>query len=522
MDKSIFYEGIKCLYNRDFSKIIKYTYDHTVDNSNSISSDVSIPSWIEQSSSPLLATPDVGEEPYYNILSGAAKTEITPPNDFDSIDLGLYQKTGLDDFIVEISYNSSSGEENKKSFNFVSGNSSQAYMPIAIDLEESTEKAQITAFSKGKSESDNSLSLGVPSPNYKSATPIFFFSIDSLPFYCRDLMKPLIDTVDNGVVPEEPRTQGTWTPSSHASMFTGFHPADHHYVNSNLLENNRPINSSLTTLPEVLMENQYKCSAIVSHSALRPKYGFGRGFHRYHTKEMSDWLNRKNDARDNINELIKWVDEDTMSGSKNLFYFTHLFDPHFPYLPPLPDDEIENVDLELIKEYDEWYHSWGDSIHPVGPLSDGEKIDPSTFEKRREKFGIERIEQIKQYYKRSVEYTANQLDRFIEHLKHKDIYQESYIIITGDHGEEFCERAYGTHGSLYDQNIRPFMLIKPPEGETWDIPDEVDTIDLFPTIAKSINADISPNVQGIPLQEKEKSTQRITERLAADLPCFAA
>lgn len=128
----------------------------------------------------------------------------------------------------------------------------------------------------------------------------------------------------------------------------------------------------------------------------------------------------------------------------------------------------------------------------------------------------ELIKDIEKWYSQSIEYTADQTTHLLRHLKDVDLFDDSLIIITGDHGEEFGERGFFTHSSLYDDNIRPFMAIKPPAGETWNNRDSIDTIDFLPTVAKLVGAEIPNQCDGIPIQDTSNHDERITERIYPD------
>jgi arylsulfatase A-like enzyme len=196
------------------------------------------------------------------------------------------------------------------------------------------------------------------------------------------------------------------------------------------------------------------------------------------------------------------MEEDIRDDTTNrLFYFGHFFDPHAPYLPPPPyrvDDKL-NID-EIFNFRDA----------PSGEYLD--RYNAETVTKN------ETYEQVLNYYNTSANYTANQIVKLFDYMKSVDIFDEALIILTGDHGEEFGERGFYGHNSLYDANIRPFMTIKPPESADWPSAIEaVDHIDILPTIASLLDADIPSQCQGTPIQQKSGTDEpRVTERIRPD------
>lgn len=322
--------------------------------------------------------------------------------------------------------------------------------------------------------------------------PVVLVSIDTLRYDQSESLAPLLAALgDDAVVPSEPRTNGIWTPPSHACMFTGTHPGVHGY-NARSDGVQQPIHPTLDTLAEVLFRAGYKCSGVIGHSRMLPQYGFGRGFARYRVNDMTDWIGRDPDARSTIDDVVAWIESDVDTVGRSLFYFVHLFDPHQPYIPPLPAPGIDELDLEELRTFrDKLRHPFLDE-----PVGEGIFADPPSVE-------TERRELVRSYYRASIEHTARQVRRLVETLRARGLYEDSLFIVTGDHGEEWGESGYYKHFSTYDANLRPFMAIKPPKDADWSVPDRVDTIDFLPTVARAVGEPVPEACQGTPLQEKE-------------------
>jgi len=68
-----------------------------------------------------------------------------------------------------------------------------------------------------------------------------------------------------------------------------------------------------------------------------------------------------------------------------------------------------------------------------------------------------------QLYLGGLKYTDEYIGRLIELLKKLDLYDNTLIIVTADHGEEFWEHGSVIHGhTLYNELIRVPLFIKPP------------------------------------------------------------
>jgi len=290
-------------------------------------------------------------------------------------------------------------------------------------------------------------------------------------------------------------------------MFTGMHPGHHGYVGTGVEGvEDRPIDPAVTTLPELLTENGYKCSAVASSTFLLPEFGFGRGFHRFRANIMNDWVRRDDDARTAVDQITEWLDEDVANRDHSLFYFLHVYDPHHPYLPPT--EYLDDTDLDLSRPA-----QYKDDIESVNATSG----DYLQMYQNDHNVDSALIEDMRRYHRHSIRYTVGQIRRFVDRLRTHGVFDDALILVTGDHGQEFGERGFFLHRSLYDRNIRQFMAVKPPASADWSVPDTVDTIDFLPTIAHEIGVDIPEQSPGEPLQTKTSvSEPRFCERIRPD------
>ncbi len=101
-------------------------------------------------------------------------------------------------------------------------------------------------------------------------------------------------------------------------------------------------------------------------------------------------------------------------------------------------------------------------------------------------------------YEQGVECFDQEFGSFINFLKKENLYQDSLIILTSDHGEEFFERGGVSHFScrLYQENVKVPLLIKLP-GENHKIIDyPVSLIDLAPTILNFLEIEKPKSFKG--------------------------
>ncbi len=154
--------------------------------------------------------------------------------------------------------------------------------------------------------------------------------------------------------------------------------------------------------------------------------------------------------------------------NKNFFLWLHFFAPHTSYAPP-----------------PQYYPS------KKPPAGMNYKISTSMMEKaiRGEGFlTAEEKEWAKELYRGEVKYDDDNIGEFIDALKEIGLYDNSLIIFTSDHGEEFWDHASEGRGvmhghSLYGELIDIPLIIKKPGSKKGRIENALVTTEgLMPTI----------------------------------------
>src|SRR5437763_11705168 len=205
---------------------------------------------------------------------------------------------------------------------------------------------------------------------------------------------PNIDSLAaDGIRFERAYTSVPVTLPSHAVIFTGTYPiySGIHDFSANKLNPAQP------TLASVLKEHGYVTGAVVASAVLDSRFGLNRGFDFYYDHFDFNRLDESNiDEMERPGNVVADVTLDWLSKNypKKFFLWMHLYDPHFPYRPPTP--------------YSEEYKD-----RPY----DGE-----------------------------IAFADAQVGRLIEFLKNKGLYQNTLIILSGDHGETLGEQSEKTQG----------------------------------------------------------------------------
>jgi len=247
-----------------------------------------------------------------------------------------------------------------------------------------------------------------------------------------------------GALFENATAQTPLTPPSHASMFTGQYPNVHKIRNTGGFV----LQSSSTTMAEILQEQGWDTAAFIGASVLKKLFGFNQGFAVYDDQmpKPDDRMTREypeRSAAQVVDRALAWLD--TQSG-KPFFLWVHVFDPHAPYEPPAP----------FRQKY-------------AGRPYDGE-----------------------------VAYMDRELGRLFAGIDRKSPPDQTLIAVLSDHGESLGEHGEHTHGVfLYESTIRIAFLLKGPGVPVGlRLTEQARTIDLLPTVLNLLGGRASREVQG--------------------------
>jgi arylsulfatase A-like enzyme len=276
-----------------------------------------------------------------------------------------------------------------------------------------------------------------------------------------------------------------WTTPTHMSLLTSLYPCQHGLTQpfgdlmDDLLGGGQfnKLPEERVTLAEVLKDNGYATGAFTAGAALDPKIGFGQGFTVYDTS-----MYKLGEA--NMKEMFGWLDRNSLD---RFFLFWHTFEVHAPYLEAdflddvLPAETVAQIrpGLEEIKK----------NLVEFNPnVAERQKFkDQMTTLLGRH--GALTRDVCEALYTGGVLSFDRWFGQFIQYLRDKNLYDNTMIILTSDHGEEFgdhdADRFYGGHGhTLYEEVIRVPLIIKLPRQQYAGtrISANVRTIDVMPTI----------------------------------------
>ena len=124
----------------------------------------------------------------------------------------------------------------------------------------------------------------------------------------------------------------------------------------------------------------------------------------------------------------------------------------------------------------------------------------------------EEIASIKRRYHNAVGWVDYQVEEFVGELKKMGRYDNSVIIVTGDHGEEFYENGSWFHSSsLMPEQTQVPLLVKWPKGTKVSARSSASHLDLVPSLYDLLEVDVSGRFLGKSLlSEKSQVNTQVT------------
>ncbi|MHC4214826.1 MAG: sulfatase [Planctomycetota bacterium] len=271
------------------------------------------------------------------------------------------------------------------------------------------------------------------------------------------------------------------TSASVASILSGFLPHETKVTNKTVMS------KQLRTLPLLLRPHGYKTSAVVSNYVFREIRGWDNGFDKYDAEMKDHELNRKNI----IERLAKHTTDRAIKVLKkfrkdNLFMWIHYQDPHGPYTPPAAFAKLFKNTADKPR------------LLKLNNIGSGRRGIP-----HYQKLGANRdFHHYLSQYDSEIRYADEHIKRLFDTLKRLELYSDSLIIFTADHGEGMGEHDYYfAHGEyLYNTLTHVPLIIKCPAKSTGRKTDFVQHIDIVPTILKYSHIDPDPRLRGCDLR----------------------
>ncbi|MEM7203076.1 MAG: sulfatase-like hydrolase/transferase [Planctomycetota bacterium] len=292
---------------------------------------------------------------------------------------------------------------------------------------------------------------------------------------------PTIDALaSRSVVFENAQTTSPWTLPSHVAMFTGRYRYQTTAGYLSMLSPDTP------TLAELMAEHGYATGGFIGNIGYCSNaWGLGRGFHRYRDfpDKLTMFLSASSIGHFGLNMVYGafftefkrndaiWVREtftDWMEGldGKPFFAFLNFFDAHALYRPRPPYDTM------------------------FGKASENEGASSADATQ----FTATELQELRNSYDGLLRFIDDQLAILVEHLRTTGRLDNTILIVTADHGEQFGEHDLLSHAnSLYRPLLdTPLIFHWPARLKPQRIAERVTLREMARTILQLTGAERNP------------------------------
>jgi arylsulfatase A-like enzyme len=278
--------------------------------------------------------------------------------------------------------------------------------------------------------------------------------------------------------------QSSWTKPGFATILTSLYPSSHRAIG-------KPdrLPQAVLSLPEVLRAHGYSTAGFANNVNVSDVFGFDQGFD-YFIYLKPDYFFRASEAASELTvydqlrlvrerflsrrkyvqnyyqdatvvnrHVLSWLKE---NGHHPFFLFIHYMDPHDPYFHH-PYDGVGYARVSMPNPEAAWAEAFVKTY-------DGE-----------------------------ISFVDEHLGALMDSLRLQGLYDNSLIVLTSDHGEEFYEHKGWWHGTtLYDEQIHVPLIVKLPGGRMagTKVGPQVRSLDIAPSVLGLAGVPIPAEMQG--------------------------
>jgi arylsulfatase A-like enzyme len=270
---------------------------------------------------------------------------------------------------------------------------------------------------------------------------------------------PTLDALaGQGVRFTDTMSSTSWTLPAHMSLLTGRYVLSHGVIG----ETDR-LPAGVPTLAETLHGSNVATGGVVSTLFLAGRYGFSRGFDYYddHSALAKNWYDElSSEPAPTVTKLaIDWLRE---RHDERFFLFVHYWDVHYDYIPPAPYDAMFDPNYKGSITGVNFYHNSAVNRHMP----------------RRD------LEHIEALYDGEIRWVDDHIARILSALDDSGLADQTAVIVTADHGDEFFEHGgKGHQRTLYREVVQVPLIMRVPgvhPGQVVKAP--VSLVDVMPTV----------------------------------------
>lgn len=309
--------------------------------------------------------------------------------------------------------------------------------------------------------------------------------------YRRDTSPFFDELAAQGILFERAISQIPGTLPSHMSIFTGLYPVEHGVYPPDSI-----LSPSIETLPAVFRRAGYRTGGFTAGGYMDGRYGFDRGF-----EVFDDTIpDADKDAEHVFGNGLRFLR--SLEDGERFFLFLHTYQVHDPYVPP--------------RGYENRF--WSGPPPPGAFPSTGTNLLDVNLGVRA--ITPEVVRYFEALYDSEIRATDDSLRRLFAGLRDLGLLENTWIVITSDHGEELFEHGMMAHEQIYDECLHVPLLVLPPEEgrrpQPRRVPDLVESVDISPTLHELAGLaprtppsgeSLVPQMRGVARQRQEATAE---------------
>jgi len=278
--------------------------------------------------------------------------------------------------------------------------------------------------------------------------------------YERETTPSICAFFSDGTRFERAFSQSAWTAPAHASMFTGLSPARHGVTYGPMI----PLLKGHTTIFQYLRERGYFTIALFGGGYVNPVMPASE-------IDFKRTIALRQDLVGHLEHALQ-ANED----GKPFFLFLHGYDVHTPYAPSRNYFSDPRPQIDEVARQNRYckYEDAEDQSRFLDPRS--VPSDPATQQ------------YLEALYDSEIREVDHSLGRFFGHLESSGLLEQTVVILTSDHGEEFWDHGSCEHiKTVYNELLHVPLFVRTPGGRPRVETNPVAaSIDILPTVSEAL------------------------------------
>jgi arylsulfatase A-like enzyme len=262
-----------------------------------------------------------------------------------------------------------------------------------------------------------------------------------------------------------------WTLPGHASMFSGLAPQRHGATRSETA-----IRSEVPLVAEILRDHGYRTAGVVNAPFMQAKFGFDRGFDGFTYVPKLEVDRHQKTVLDTLHA----------DDGRPFFLFLHYMSVHDPYAPEDPYNRF-------VGTYEQ----------PIGV--DGQRLLKlwRAMDRGEATLNADEVRFLDDLYTGGVLSVDARIGELLESLEQLGLAEDTVIILTSDHGEEFMEHGSIVHTkTLYDELLSVPLIVRGPGVPAGArVRSMAGLVDIMPTVLGLVGLDIPNGLDGLDLAD---------------------